>query len=62
MTIGGAVHQFSDSQFGHIFAYGENRSQSRKHMVVALKELGGSRDRALRLKGEPNEMPSTHRV
>src|SRR5579862_1468429 len=37
--IGGAVHQFSDSQFGHIFAYGENRSQSRKHMVVALKEL-----------------------
>lgn len=33
------MHQFSDSQFGHIFAYGENRSQSRKHMVVALKEL-----------------------
>src|SRR5436190_12454226 len=39
LIIGGAVHQFSDSQFGHIFAYGENRSQSRKHMVVALKEL-----------------------
>ena len=36
---GGAVHQFADSQFGHIFAYGENRSESRKHMVVALKEL-----------------------
>ncbi|KAI9723252.1 MAG: Acetyl-CoA carboxylase [Candelaria pacifica] len=35
----GAIHSFSDSQFGHIFAYGENRSASRKHMVVALKEL-----------------------
>ena len=35
----GGIHNFSDSQFGHIFAYGENRSASRKHMVVALKEL-----------------------
>lgn len=35
----GSIHSFSDSQFGHIFAYGENRSASRKHMVVALKEL-----------------------
>ncbi|KAJ9625548.1 acetyl-coenzyme-A carboxylase [Taxawa tesnikishii (nom. ined.)] len=35
----GGIHSFSDSQFGHIFAYGENRSASRKHMVVALKEL-----------------------
>ncbi|KAG0640499.1 acetyl-CoA carboxylase [Tuber brumale] len=26
-------------EFGHIFAYGENRSASRKHMVVALKEF-----------------------
>lgn len=34
-----AIHSFSDSQFGHIFAYGENRAASRKHMVVALKEL-----------------------
>jgi acetyl-CoA carboxylase/biotin carboxylase 1 len=33
------IHSFSDSQFGHIFAYGENRSASRKNMVVALKEL-----------------------
>jgi len=33
----GGIHSFSDSQFGHIFAYGENRSASRKHMVVALK-------------------------
>ena len=34
-----SIHTFSDSQFGHIFAYGENRSASRKHMVIALKEL-----------------------
>lgn len=35
----GGIHSFSDSQFGHIFAFGENRQMSRKHMVVALKEL-----------------------
>jgi len=35
----GGIHSYSDSQFGHIFAYGENRSASRKHMVIALKEL-----------------------
>ncbi len=35
----GGIHNFSDSQFGHIFAYGENRQASRKHMVIALKEL-----------------------
>ncbi|RAL15126.1 acetyl-CoA carboxylase ACC1 [Aspergillus homomorphus CBS 101889] len=35
----GGIHSFSDSQFGHIFAYGENRQASRKHMVIALKEL-----------------------
>lgn len=34
-----SIHLFSDSQFGHIFAFGENRQASRKHMVVALKEL-----------------------
>ena len=35
----GGIHSFSDSQFGHVFAYGANRSASRKAMVVALKEL-----------------------
>lgn len=35
----GGIHSFSDSQFGHVFAYGESRTASRKHMVVALKEL-----------------------
>ncbi|GAB7354692.1 hypothetical protein MBLNU459_g5113t1 [Dothideomycetes sp. NU459] len=40
-SVGAAssIHSFSDSQFGHIFAYGENRQASRKQMVVALKEL-----------------------
>ncbi|TFK51885.1 acetyl CoA carboxylase [Heliocybe sulcata] len=35
----GGLHEFADSQFGHIFAYGQDRSESRKNMVVALKEL-----------------------
>lgn len=35
----GGLHEFADSQFGHIFAYGEDRTESRKNMVVALKEL-----------------------
>ncbi|KAG9551508.1 acetyl-CoA carboxylase acc1, partial [Aureobasidium melanogenum] len=34
-SVGAAssIHSFSDSQFGHIFAYGENRQASRKQMV-----------------------------
>lgn len=35
----GNIHSFSDSQFGHIFAFGETREESRRLMVVALKEL-----------------------
>lgn len=35
----GGLHEFADSQFGHIFAYGSDRGESRKNMVVALKEL-----------------------
>ncbi|KAI7874489.1 acetyl-CoA carboxylase [Lichtheimia hyalospora FSU 10163] len=35
----GGLHEFADSQFGHIFAYGENRQQARKNMVMALKEI-----------------------
>lgn len=35
----GGLHEFADSQFGHIFAYGADRDESRKNMVVALKEL-----------------------
>ncbi|KAJ3342820.1 acetyl-coenzyme-A carboxylase [Gonapodya sp. JEL0774] len=35
----GGIHEFADSQFGHIFSYGETRLQSRKNMIIALKEL-----------------------
>eukprot|EP01080_Neovahlkampfia_damariscottae_P011048 gene11048-3756_t len=33
------VHNFSDSQFGHIFAHGKNREEARKKMVVGLSEV-----------------------
>ncbi|CCE63008.1 hypothetical protein TPHA_0D03740 [Tetrapisispora phaffii CBS 4417] len=35
----GKIHSYSDSQFGHIFAFGENRQQARKRLIVSLKEL-----------------------
>ena len=35
----GTVHEFADSQFGHLFAHGETRDEARKNMIVALKEL-----------------------
>uniref|UniRef100_A0A7S3K3Q2 Acetyl-CoA carboxylase n=1 Tax=Aureoumbra lagunensis TaxID=44058 RepID=A0A7S3K3Q2_9STRA len=35
----GAVHEFADSQFGHLFAFGKNREEARKSLVLALKEL-----------------------
>lgn len=33
------IHQFSDSQFGHIFAHGINREEARKKMIMTLNEL-----------------------
>lgn len=39
VAAAGGLHEFADSQFGHIFAYGADRSEARKNMVVALKEL-----------------------
>lgn len=39
VSTAGGLHEFADSQFGHIFAYGADRGESRKNMVVALKEL-----------------------
>ncbi|CAM6103862.1 unnamed protein product [Calypogeia fissa] len=36
---GGGIHEFSDSQFGHVFAYGENRGMAIANMVLGLKEL-----------------------
>lgn len=35
----GLVHEFADSQFGHVFASGVDRESARRAMVVALKEL-----------------------
>ncbi|KAK7060862.1 acetyl-coenzyme-A carboxylase [Paramarasmius palmivorus] len=35
----GGLHEFADSQFGHIFAYGADRGESRKNMIIALKEM-----------------------
>ena len=35
----GLIHEFADSQFGHIFAGGVDRESARRAMLVALKEL-----------------------
>ncbi|KAL3763729.1 hypothetical protein ACHAW5_006173, partial [Stephanodiscus triporus] len=39
MDSSGSIHEFADSQFGHLFASGPNREQARRNMVLALKEL-----------------------
>ncbi|XP_062200626.1 acetyl-CoA carboxylase 1-like [Phragmites australis] len=36
---GGAIHEFSDSQFGHVFAFGESRSLAIANMILGLKEI-----------------------
>lgn len=33
------LHEYADSQFGHVFAHGESREMARKNMVMALKEM-----------------------
>jgi acetyl-CoA carboxylase/biotin carboxylase 1 len=35
----GGIHEFADSQFGHLFAKGANREQARKSLILALKEI-----------------------
>ena len=35
----GGVHEYADSQFGHLFAYGNTRESARKSLVMALKEV-----------------------
>merc|ERR1740138_535119 len=35
----GGIHEFADSQFGHLFAKGPNREAARKSLVLALKEI-----------------------
>uniref|UniRef100_A0A7S3Z0L3 Acetyl-CoA carboxylase n=1 Tax=Lotharella globosa TaxID=91324 RepID=A0A7S3Z0L3_9EUKA len=39
VSSNGGVHQFADSQFGHLFATGKTRENARRNMVQALKEL-----------------------
>jgi len=34
-----AIHELADSQFGHLFARGENREEARKTLVLALSNL-----------------------
>eukprot|EP00930_Biecheleria_cincta_P038398 TRINITY_DN26381_c0_g2_i1.p1 TRINITY_DN26381_c0_g2~~TRINITY_DN26381_c0_g2_i1.p1 ORF type:complete len:2142 (-),score=492.71 TRINITY_DN26381_c0_g2_i1:106-6303(-) len=40
----GGIHEFADSQFGHIFAKGANRNDARKHLLFALKNIDISGD------------------
>eukprot|EP01087_Luapelamoeba_hula_P008660 TRINITY_DN2184_c0_g1_i2.p1 TRINITY_DN2184_c0_g1~~TRINITY_DN2184_c0_g1_i2.p1 ORF type:complete len:1896 (+),score=263.11 TRINITY_DN2184_c0_g1_i2:359-6046(+) len=35
----GSVHEYADSQFGHVFAWGPSREEARRALVLALKEL-----------------------
>ena len=35
----GRVHEFADSQIGHLFAFGTTRNKARKDMILALKEI-----------------------
>ena len=39
MDSSGSIHEFANSQFGHLFASSPNREQARQSMVLALKEL-----------------------
>lgn len=36
---GGGIHEYSDSQFGHLFARGPDRNSALRAMGVALREL-----------------------
>jgi acetyl-CoA carboxylase/biotin carboxylase 1 len=35
----GGIHEFADSQFGHLFSTGTDREDARKHLIIALKEM-----------------------
>jgi acetyl-CoA carboxylase / biotin carboxylase 1 len=37
--VNGGIHEYADSQFGHLFAKGANREQARKALILALKEV-----------------------
>lgn len=36
---GGGIHEFSDSQFGHLFAFGETRQAAIANQILTLNEL-----------------------
>jgi len=35
----GGIHEYADSQFGHIFAHGANREEARKALMLSLKNI-----------------------
>ena len=35
----GGIHEFADSQFGHMFSTGTDREDARKHLIIAVKVL-----------------------
>ena len=35
----GGIHEFADSQFGHVFASGDTREEARQALVMSLKEI-----------------------
>lgn len=39
VKAGGGIHEFSDSQIGHLFAWGPTRADAIKAMLVALKDI-----------------------
>ncbi|TBU09865.1 acetyl-CoA carboxylase [Hamiltosporidium magnivora] len=38
-VVSGKIHEFSDSQFGHIFSKGKTRTEAVRNMIFALKSL-----------------------
>ena len=39
VVASGALHEFCDSQFGHIFAWGETRAQATSNLGMVLREI-----------------------
>jgi len=35
----GSIHEYADSQFGHIFAHGGNREEARKALMLSLRNI-----------------------
>eukprot|EP00494_Astrolonche_serrata_P027793 UN28057 len=39
MKAGSAIHEYADSQFGHVFAVGSTRDKARVNMLNTLRDL-----------------------